>query len=239
MDKNFKKNEYYSQHKEDIKKAELLADNFYLGKYSPKMFSNGNLKLGSNVAIWNLPTRVTCKYNCKDCYAVKAERFRPSVRVQRAFHYIIVQMAIKDIIKMEYLKNYLINEIKYYSMLYKNFCVRIHESGDFYCKEYLNMWLDIISRCDGISFYTYTKQLEPAEIDTINNNYNNLNIIKSIIDDKFLNYGDDEYINTVEKYLQAGKQEYCKCHWDNKQSGYCMTQCNKCLYCDKVLFLKH
>ena len=203
------------------------------------MFSNGNLKLGNNVAIFNMPVWITCKCMCEGCYAIKPERFRPSVRIQRAFHYEAVKLAVKDINKMEYLKNYIINEIQYYNQIYKNFCVRIHEAGDFYCKEYLNMWLDIISRCSDIMFYTYTKQLNEDTINTINNNYNNLNIIKSIIDNRYLNFGDNDYIKGVEKYLNAIKQPYYVCKWDNKQSGYCMTQCNECLYCDKVLFVKH
>ena len=82
------------------------------------------------------------------------------------------------------------------------------------------MWLDIISRCSDIIFYTYTKQLDEDIINTLNNNYNNLNIIKSIIDNKYLNFGDDDYIKGVEKYLNANKQAYYICKWDNKQSGY-------------------
>lgn len=237
MNKNYSKNSYYTE--EDIKKAKQLAKQFYNGDYTPKMFSHGNLKLGDNVAIFNMPVGVTCKCRCKDCYAIKPERFRLNTRIQRAFHYEVFELAKNDTVKMEYLKNYVINEIRYYNQLYKNFCVRIHEAGDFYCKEYLNFWLDIVSRCSDILFYTYTKQLNEVDIDTINNNYNNLNIIKSILDNGCINFGDDDYIQGVEKYLQASKQQYYICTWDNKQSGYCMTQCNKCLYCDKVLFIKH
>ena len=83
-DRKYNKNKYYLD--DDIKKAIQLADRFYKGDYTPKMFSNGNLKLGSNVAIFNMPVWITCGCMCEGCYAIKPERFRPSVRIQRAFH---------------------------------------------------------------------------------------------------------------------------------------------------------
>lgn len=37
--------------------------------------------------------------------------------------------------------------------------VRIHDSGDFYNKEYLNKWLEIINKKPNIRFYAYTKMI--------------------------------------------------------------------------------
>ena len=64
MNKNYKKNLYYTN--EDIKKAVKLADDFYNKKYRPQLLRSGNKKLGSNVAIFDLPSIVTCKYKCKE-----------------------------------------------------------------------------------------------------------------------------------------------------------------------------
>lgn len=37
--------------------------------------------------------------------------------------------------------------------------VRIHDAGDFYSKEYLLIWLDIIKACPKVTFYCYTKEV--------------------------------------------------------------------------------
>jgi hypothetical protein len=57
MNKNYKKNPYYTN--EDIKKAVKLADDFFNKKYRPQLLKTGNHKLGSNVAIFDLPSIVT------------------------------------------------------------------------------------------------------------------------------------------------------------------------------------
>lgn len=233
----FKKNKYFTL--EDIQKAEVLKTKFFNGEYRPKLLSNGNLKLSVNVAIWNMPSGVTCRYNCKNCYAKKAERLYKNTRIQRAFHYLVIKEALQDTIKKEYFVNYLINEVRYYNQIYKNFVVRIHEAGDFYSKEYLNLWLDIITRCNDIKFYTYTKQLTAKEIDELNKNYTNLNIIHSMIDDKFINYGDDNYIEGLEKYLQAKNIQYYVCDYGNENASKCMGNCTACLHCPNVLFKQH
>ncbi len=38
--------------------------------------------------------------------------------------------------------------------------VRIHDSGDFYSREYLNKWIDIMYNNPHITFYAYTKEVE-------------------------------------------------------------------------------
>jgi len=38
-------------------------------------------------------------------------------------------------------------------------CVRIHDSGDFFTKEYLSAWLQVARSRPGVLFYTYTKQV--------------------------------------------------------------------------------
>lgn len=37
--------------------------------------------------------------------------------------------------------------------------VRVHDSGDFYNPEYLQLWLDIAHACPGVEFYAYTKSV--------------------------------------------------------------------------------
>ena len=103
-------------------------------------FSKGNKKLKSTKAlkflIWNLPAVKTCPFateSCKRlCYARKAERVYPSVLPCREKNFQaskspdFVEKVI-EIIKKEKDNRVLV--------------VRIHESGDFYNKEYAEKWL--------------------------------------------------------------------------------------------------
>lgn len=238
MNKNYKKNPYYTN--EDIAKAVKLADNFYNKKYRPQLLRSGNKKLGSNVAIFDLPTIVTCKYKCKDCYAIKAERLYKNTRVMRAFHYEIVELALKDSEKYDYLVNYINTELSKHKLLYKNPVVRIHSSGDFYRSDYFNMWFYIATKNPDIKFYSYTKVYANKEIDKLNSCLDNFNIVKSLVDDKYINYGSLEYLEDLEKILQASKQEYTICgygHSENKLN--CMGNCTACLNCSNILFVKH
>lgn len=237
MNKNYNKNPYYTN--EDITKAVKLADDFYNKKYRPQLLKTGNYKLGTNVAIFDLPSIVTCKYKCKDCYALKAERMYKQTRVMRAFHYEIILQALKDINKREYLINYINVELRKHSLTYKLPVVRIHASGDLFSKEYLQLWLDIIQQNKDIQFYTYTKQLDNKTIDYYNNMYSNFNIVKSLIDDKYKNYGDLDYIYGLAKTLQASNQEYAICMYGIEDGHQCMGNCTACLRCSNILFKQH
>ena len=238
MIKDYVKNPYYKD--TEVKEAKGLANKFYSKDYSPQLLRSGNKKLGSNVAIWDLPSIITCKYQCKDCYALKAERLYKNTRVMRAFHYEIIKQALKDSNKKQYLMDYINVELRRHTMVYKNPGVRLHSSGDMYCSEYLNFWVDIINKNKDIEFYTYTKVLTSKQIDIINSLMPNFNIVKSLIDDKYINYGSIEYLEDVTKVLEAENKPYHICgygHGDNKLS--CMGNCTQCLHCSNVLFVKH
>lgn len=235
-DRKYNKNKYYLD--DDIKKSIQLADRFYKKTYSPKLLKNGNTKLGSNVVIFDLPAIVTCKYKCKDCYAVKAERMYRNTRVMRAFHYDIVKQALKDVDKKKYLIGYINAELRYHAMLYRLPVVRIHASGDMFCLDYLRLWLDIIQQNKDINFYTYSKILSDKDIDYYNSLYNNFNIVKSLIDGK-INYGDIDYINSIAKTLEADNIPYKICGYGIDDNEKCMGNCTACLYCSNILFKKH
>lgn len=237
MNKNYNKNPYYTN--EDITKAVKLSDDFFNKKYRPQLLKTGNHKLGSNVAIFDLPSIVTCKYKCKDCYALKAERMYKNTRVMRAFHYEIILQALNDVNKREYLINYINIELRKHSLTYKLPVVRIHASGDLFSKEYMQLWLDIIQQNKDIQFYTYTKQLDNKTIDYYNNMYSNFNIVKSLIDDKYKNYGDLDYIYGLAKSLEANKKDYAICMYGIKDGHQCMGNCTACLRCSNILFKQH
>lgn len=237
MNKNYSKNPYYT--KEDITKAVKLANDFYNKKYRPQLLKTGNKKLGSNVAIFDLPSIVTCKYKCKDCYAIKAERLYKNTRVMRAFHYEIILQALQDVNKREYLINYINIELRKHALMYKLPVVRIHASGDLFSKEYLQLWLDIIQQNKDIQFYTYTKQIDNKTVDYYNSMYNNFNIVKSLINDKYKNYGDLDYIYGLAKTLRASNQDYAICMYGIEEGHQYMGNCTACLRCSNILFKQH
>lgn len=232
------KNKYYT--KEDIAKAKQLCKDFYNKDYVPQLLKSGNKKLGSNVAIWDLPSIITCKYQCKDCYALKAERMYKDTRVMRAFHFEIIKEALKDKSKEEYLKNYIQTELARHKLLYKLPVVRIHASGDLFTPKYLAFWLDIININNDINFYTYTKQLDNDTIDLLNKQFKNFNIVKSLIDDKYINYGSLDYIEDLTTKLEAENKPYYVCGY-GFEGNYktCMGDCTACLHCPNVIFKKH
>lgn len=244
MDKNYLKNTCYNQ--DIVKQAELKAIQFFTGEFKPKLFKRGNHKLPKNVACWDLPCRVTCKYNCPNCYALKAEQiYKNNTPLCRAYHYEIVKQAIADIKKREYLLQYMCSEldrhIKYCNKKGLLPIVRIHASGDIFSLEYLALLLELIDLNKDVYFYTYTKQLDEGVIDTLNKK-ENLNIVKSIIhmDNKnCINYGSMDYITRLSNKLTDKNQDNFICGYGIDDSQRCMVNCNACLHCPHILFKQH
>lgn len=121
--------------------------------------STGNKKLlpsaDTNFLIFNIPARITCPYateSCKKyCYALKAEKVYPDVLPARQRNLTASRnpafvSEMSDIINRK-----LKNQRK------KNLVVRIHESGDFYNKEYAMKWIQIAKNCPSAIFMAYTK----------------------------------------------------------------------------------
>ena len=233
-----KKNIYYKS--TDLKKAWQLANDFFNKKYNPILLKNGNLKLQKNVIIWDMPSIVTCKGACSNCYALKSERIYKNTRVMRAFHFAIVLLALENKKNYSYLLNCLDNEIKKHGMCYKLPVVRIHASGDFFNKKYLKLWVDLILQNKNIKFYSYSKQLENDLIDLINKILSNFNIVKSIIDNQFINFGNEGYIQKIAEFLNNKNEDYYICKYGTDQNhDTCMGTCSKCLRCSNILFHKH
>ena len=232
-----KKNELYK--KEDFEQAwqKFLLEQEKIKKEEFVMFlSAGNLKIGYNIGIFDLPSVMTCAYNCKKCYAKKSERIYKNTRQKRMRMLLHIYYAI---INSQY-KNKLIKNMVKNCMLFP--IIRIHSSGDFFHEKYLNFWLQVITQCKKTRFYTYSKILNNNKIDYINNTYKNFNIVKSLIcidNETFLNFGKNEYIKELEKKLKAKKEKYFICDYQNMEKHACMITCKKCLNCSCVLFHEH
>lgn len=149
-------------------------------KYLKALFSvsGGNKKLKSNdyvrFMIFNLPAKKTCPYatECckKECYACKAERVYPSVLPSRNRNFEFTKTADFVPAMIRYIELTLAWERKHKNRLV---WVRIHESGDFYNREYTKKWLEIMRHFEGESgvvFHIYTKSLPYFEGETLPKN---------------------------------------------------------------------
>lgn len=113
----------------------------------------GNSKLGKNVMVINLPAGITCKGDapCNKkgvCYAQKGTFNYPNVKNCYAENLRVFlespENAENDILQQ---------------MPYMGFC-RIHASGDFVNKEYLEMIIRICNKLPNVKFMAYTKKYE-------------------------------------------------------------------------------
>lgn len=202
---------------------------------------NGNSKVGTGVWTWStLPTNKTynstingkdysisgtCPCHCQGCYATKGcYNFRSTINNMLVKTWLsvnaldFVERAINAQIKADNIK-----------------IIRIHASGDFINREYVDMWKRIIKANPDVKFWTYTKKIE---FETAFDEFENANIVKSIIPEKGLNFGHCDYIiRTYYDLKSAGIDCYiCKCGIDKNQ------HCNNCTSCSKhkyVLFVEH
>ena len=140
--------------------AQFILDNG--GELEMLHVSRSNKKLVPNETtafiIWNLQAKVTCPYatpHCKaQCYAIKAEVAYPDVLPARVRNFLDTQRP-DFVARMIYTILYIAAHTNKEKII-----VRIHESGDFYNKAYVNKWLEIMDFCridKRIKFIAYTK----------------------------------------------------------------------------------
>jgi hypothetical protein len=131
-------------------------------------FAYGNKKLPKSTLIFSLPAVSTCpgavsqgcgiaalvngaKGFTGHCYALKAERMYPSVKVSRGRNLDATRMTgFVDHAAMAILEASTRRPVK---------MVRIHESGDFYSQAYFDAWADVARQFPAITFYAYTKSV--------------------------------------------------------------------------------
>ena len=134
-------------------------------KHIPEYVSTGNEKLKSNAKvlflIWNIPAQITCPYatdHCtKFCYAKKAETMYPDCLPCREKN-LKLSMSDSFVTDMINLISIKLNHLKNGRVIR----FRIHESGDFYSRAYVQKWLQIIryfADDDRIRFMAYTKSV--------------------------------------------------------------------------------
>ena len=119
-----------------------------------KLFTrNGKLKKAEYYTVnFGIPALKTCPMAdaCKSfCYANKGAYAWPQVKAAYEWRY--QQTRKPEFIDMA------LNELKRKKKLEK---VRIHDSGDFYNKEYLYKWIEIAKAMPNVEFYAYTKRVK-------------------------------------------------------------------------------
>lgn len=110
--------------------------------------SPSNLKV--DCPTWSLPARETCKpgeLDCKRyCYAVKAERVWKCSEKSRQSNY------------EASLQPGFVEQLKGLVKITRQKTIRVHESGDFYSREYIEKWYAVARLCPDVIFYAYTKR---------------------------------------------------------------------------------
>lgn len=168
----------------------------------------------------------TCPCDCVGCYAKSGNYLRyPSTKYY---------LAIRTYIARKQLQ-FFENAVKAQLIADKIKKVRIHASGDFFSADYLRAWKRIIKEFSNITFWTYTKN---TLFENAFDEFDNANIVKSIIKNHGLNFGHCDYIlETYNALKKAGKSVYiCRCGIDKNQ--HC-SNCTACALYEYVLFIEH
>ena len=194
--------------------------------------SDGNLKLMPNkktaFLIWNLSAVTTCPFatdHCKaSCYALKAERCYPSARKSRKEHF--------EISKCQDSAERMIYTISTEMARPKNngkeIIFRIHESGDFYNKEYAEKWLTIARHFVGspIKFVAYTKSVRYFDgVDLPSNFY----LLASVWDDTTEENLEIIHRNGFKIYTAFSGEDLTEA----LNNGYTLCRCKDCATCGK------
>lgn len=236
--KNTNKKAIYAAFGIEYKSGKINAPVF--GWIAPLLI-DGNAKLGKGV--WTFSTlpgsieytielfgkmytvKGTCPCTCPGCYAMTGfYRFESTVKA----------LAIRTILARDYM-DFVKRAIAAQIVAENIALLRIHAAGDFFSRDYVEMWHDVAKNAPSTCFWTYTKN---REFENAFDDLPNANIVKSIIPGKGFNFGHCDYILRVYKALkEAGNSVYiCRCGMDKNQ--HCVN-CKGCATHDFVLFIEH
>ena len=193
-----------------------------------KRLTRGNKKV--KAWMFSLPpikSCLSCNECATSCYAVKSYRQYPNVKVLWDSNFALLK---HDMFKLYDDLDKQLNNISKRSKLK---IVRIHQSGDFYNQEYVNMWHDLTKKYSNITFYGYTKVSKILDISKLDS-LPNVNIIDSYVNGK-LNFGDLEYVTKI------SEEEGCViCPATLTKDTYkCGGNCSHCFTNKNVVFKIH
>ena len=178
--------------------------------------------LGVKVFNFSIPAyksatgKVTCPFadSCiKFCYAQKGnyKRFPSVAKGMEKKYQLSKQGNFVDLMNKEILKK-------------KPDFIRVHDSGDYYSKAYLNKWLTIAKENPNVKFYSYTNSIKfIKELENIPNNFDfifsdsgkQVNLIKEAKDRHTKIFDSIESLNKL-GYKNASKIDLFATKWYNK-----------------------
>lgn len=195
------------------------------GKAIAPLLKTGNSKTGKAVLTFSISVK-SCPCKCPGCYAQTGFYNMPSVKNSLEYNFMLCR---------EYL-DFVDRAIR----AQLDTCkpgqeVRIHAAGDFFSDAYAEMWRGIVADYPSMIFWTYTKAMK---YEAMLDDYDNGNIVKSLIPGIGLNFGHCDYIaDTYEKLIQRGESVHiCRCGIDSDQ--HC-AGCHACSSHKYVLFIEH
>jgi hypothetical protein len=116
-------------------------------------WSDNNKKLKKTGTVsFNLPAIQACPKAgacAAVCYATQGAYVYPQVKAARLFNFNLAQF------QPTYLEQALVHDLN----LIKQKSIRVHDSGDFFSQEYLDIWCRVMLQFPHKSFYAYTKSL--------------------------------------------------------------------------------
>lgn len=202
----------------------------YSPQWIPELLKEGNTKTGKLVYTWSMmPGRNgTCVCDCEGCYATVGFYKTSSVKASLKRNTDIVNNDI----------DFFYRAISAQLEIIGSGEIRIHAAGDFNTKnpdEYANTWHRIVNENKAFLFWTYTKV---KKYESLFDDTENGNIVKSIIDGIGYNFGHCDHIIRVYNMLKkAGKNVWiCRCGIDKNQ--HCQN-CKHCATAEFVLFIEH
>jgi hypothetical protein len=185
----------------------------------------GNGKVSKEVALFDLPPKLTCLNNEKCwhyCYAYSIEAVYPWVAFYR-------KEKLKETMMGSFVQR-MITELQVKKVKY----CRPHSAGDFYSQEYVNKWVRIVKARPQTQFFTFTKAMKILDFSELKA-LPNFNLMSSVLSDGEMNFDLPILVQMLSnKYdlpICPNSKPYKK--------GLCMGECKLCLTAKGVLFNFH
>ena len=193
---------------------------------TPNLLVSGKLKLDKSIYTFSIPHIITCPNHSQcstNCYAVKCYEAYDQAKTIWDRNY--------ELSKDTYnFSRSITSEIKRRKIK----TVRIHVSGDYYNRTYLESWRLIAYYNPKTFFYGYSRCFDIMNLENFNN-FHNVNIVNSILPDGYSNFGTAPYIARKSWELDipicpvTAKRKWARCG----------DTCTMCHTHSHMLFVKH
>ena len=182
--------------------SNLLSQNSKLKK--DRIFNFTLPAYKSNTGMITCPAAKDCIVNCyarQGCYTFSNVRSKHEANLKASLSDNFPEMMVGEIIEK------------------RAALVRIHDSGDFYSREYLHKWIKIMQALPHVKFYAYTKDIPLMKSETLPDNFTVIYSFGGKYDDMideskdrhakcFIGKIDKTYINASNSDLNALKDNH-------------------------------